>query len=74
MGLERGMQAVVTVVVFNVLAFICIVIRCISRFWIVQKAGLEDYLIIFALALSVGLTITIGIRKYPGPQANIVYN
>jgi hypothetical protein len=65
MGLERGMQAVVTAAVFNGLAFIFIVLRCISRFWILHHGGPEDYLIIFALLLSVATTVTIALRMFP---------
>lgn len=63
MALSRGMQAVVIVAVFNALAFVSIVLRCISRFWVVRRAGPEDYLIIFALLCSVGVTVSIAIRK-----------
>lgn len=63
MGLERGMQAVVTAAVFNALAFLFIVVRCISRFVIIKQAGTEDYLILFALALSIGLTVIIVLRE-----------
>ena len=63
MGMERGMQAVVTAAAFNSLAFIFIVIRCISRFWVIHQVGPEDYLIIFALVLSLGLTVTIALRE-----------
>jgi hypothetical protein len=63
MGLERGTQSVVTAAVFNALAFLSIVIRCISRFWIVGQAGPEDYLIISALVLSIGFTVTVALRK-----------
>ncbi|KIW24041.1 uncharacterized protein PV07_09780 [Cladophialophora immunda] len=66
MGLERGMQAVVTAAVFNALAFVFIVLRCISRFMVIHQAGPEDYLIIFALVLSVGLTVTIALQKDHG--------
>ncbi|ETI25459.1 hypothetical protein G647_02232 [Cladophialophora carrionii CBS 160.54] len=66
MGLERGMQAVVTAAVFNGLAFIFILFRCISRFWVIHRAGPEDYLIIFALLLSCGLTATIVLQKDNG--------
>ena len=59
MGLDRGMQAVVTAIVFTALAFVFIVLRCISRFWVIHQAGTEDYLIIFALVLSIGTTVTI---------------
>jgi hypothetical protein len=63
MGLERGTQSAVTAAVFTALAFFSIVIRCISRFWIVGQAGTEDYLIIIALVLSVGFTVTVALRK-----------
>jgi hypothetical protein len=64
MGLERGMQAVVTTVVFNVLAFVFILVRCVSRFIIIKQAGTEDYLILSAFVLSIGLTATIVLREY----------
>lgn len=63
MGLERGMQAVVAAVVFNALALLFIVIRCVSRFFLIKQAGAEDYLIIFALILSIGLTVIIVLRE-----------
>ena len=67
MALERGMQAVVTAVVFNALALVFIVLRCISRFWVIHQAGPEDYLIIFAFVLSVGTTVTIVLREFLPP-------
>ncbi|KAI1628765.1 50S ribosomal protein L36e [Exophiala viscosa] len=66
MGLERGMQAVVTAVVFNALAFLFIAIRCVSRFCLIKQAGPEDYLIIFALITSFGLTAIIVLQKNHG--------
>ncbi|KAK5193383.1 hypothetical protein LTR99_006935 [Exophiala xenobiotica] len=66
MGLERGMQAVVTTVVFNVLAFVFILVRCVSRFIIIKQAGTEDYLILSAFVLSGGLTATIVLQKDHG--------
>jgi hypothetical protein len=63
MALDRGTQAVLTVAAFNAVAFVFIVLRCISRFWVVHQAGPEDYLIIFALACAVGVTVSIAIRK-----------
>lgn len=63
MGLERGTQSVVTAAVFNALALFFILIRCISRFWIVGQVGPEDHLIIFALVLSIGFTVTVALRK-----------
>jgi len=60
------MQAVVTTVVFNVLAFVFILIRCVSRFVVIKQAGPEDYLIIFAFILSIGLTATIALQKEHG--------
>jgi hypothetical protein len=64
MALERGMQAVVTAIAFNALAALFIILRCISRFWVIHQAGTEDYLIIFALILSCGTTATIALRKF----------
>lgn len=63
MGLERGMQAVVTAAVFTAWAFLFVVIRCISRFCIIKQGGMEDYLAILALVLSIGLTVIIGLRE-----------
>lgn len=64
MALDRGMQAVVTAAVFTGLAFVFILIRCVSRFVVIKQAGPEDYLIIFALALSIGVTVIIALREY----------
>ena len=58
MGLHRGMQGVVAVIVFNTLAGLLVFLRCISRFWVIHQAGPEDYLIIAALVFSCGNTIT----------------
>ncbi|KAL2434364.1 hypothetical protein ABEF95_004783 [Exophiala dermatitidis] len=66
MGLERGMQAVVTATVFNALALLFIILRCISRFAVIRRAGLEEGLIIFALVLSFCLTVLIGLQKEHG--------
>lgn len=62
MGLERGMQVLVAAVVFNALAFLFILVRCLSRFVVIKQAGFEDYLIIFSLILSIGMTIVIALR------------
>lgn len=64
MGLDRGMQAVVTASAFTGLAFCFVVIRCISRFCVIKQAGTEDYLAVIALLLSIGLTVIIGLREY----------
>lgn len=63
--MDRGTQSLLTSIVFSGLATIFILIRCISRFLIVKTPGTEDYLIIFALVMSIGTTIVIGYRKYP---------
>jgi hypothetical protein len=63
MRLERGTQSAVTAAVFNALALFFIVILCISRFCLVGQAGPKDYLIIFALVLSIGFTVTVALRK-----------
>ncbi|KIX03446.1 uncharacterized protein Z518_06998 [Rhinocladiella mackenziei CBS 650.93] len=66
MGLDRGMQAVATAAVFNAFALLFILIRCVSRFTIIKQVGPEDYLIIFALILSIGLTVTIVLQEEHG--------
>ncbi|KAJ9610699.1 hypothetical protein H2200_005476 [Cladophialophora chaetospira] len=66
MGADRGMQAVVTATIFTALAGLFVILRCISRFWVIHQPGPEDYFIIFAMVLSVATTITIALEKDNG--------
>jgi len=63
MALDRGMQAIVASAVLSRLSFIFISIRCVSRFIVIKQAGVDDYLIIFALIPSIGLTASIALCK-----------
>lgn len=64
--MDRGTQALVTGIVFTVLAALFIVLRCISRFLIVKRPGVEDYMILIALVLSIGLTVNIELQRHNG--------
>ncbi|KEF61380.1 uncharacterized protein A1O9_02946 [Exophiala aquamarina CBS 119918] len=66
MGLDRGMQAVVTASAFTGLALLFVVVRCISRFLVIKQAGTEDYFAIIAVLLSIGTTVTIGLQREYG--------
>jgi hypothetical protein len=63
MALSRGMQSVVAATALNALALVFIILRCVSRFWIMRQPGLEDYIIIIAFFLSVFTTTSIAIRE-----------
>jgi hypothetical protein len=64
--MNPGTQALVTAIVFTVLALIFIVLRCISRFLITKRPGVEDYLIIAAFFMSIGLTVNIELQRQNG--------
>lgn len=64
--MDRGTQALITTIVFTVLAGIFIILRSISRFFVVKRPGVEDYLIIFAFILSIGLCINVDLQKDNG--------
>lgn len=64
--MNPGTAALVTAIVFTVLAFVFIVLRCISRFLITKMPGVEDYLIIAAFAMSIGLTVNIELQRQSG--------
>jgi hypothetical protein len=63
MGLDRGMQAVVTASAFTGVALLFVAIRCISRFCVIKQAGTEDYLAVVAVLLSIATTVIIGLRE-----------
>jgi hypothetical protein len=60
--MDKAYQALVVAIIFTALAASFISLRCISRFLIVRKPGAEDYLILVAFVLSIGLTIIVGLR------------
>lgn len=64
--MDRGTQALITTIVFTVLAGIFIILRSISRFFIVKRPGVEDYLIIFAFVLSIGLAVDVDLQRDNG--------
>jgi hypothetical protein len=63
MTLERGMRAVVASAALSGIALVFIAFRCLSRFVLIKQAGTEDYLILFAMALSITLTVIVALRK-----------
>ncbi len=64
--MDRGKQALVTTIVFTALAGFFIVLRSVSRFFIVKRPGVEDYLIIFAFILSIGLAVNVDLQRDNG--------
>ena len=64
--MDRGTQALIATIVFTTLAGIFTILRTISRFFIVKRPGVEDYLIIFAFALSIGLCINVDLQRGNG--------
>ena len=64
--MDRGTQALVCAIIFTAVAGIFIILRCISRFLIVKRPGTEDYLILVAFVLSVGLTIDVSLQRDNG--------
>jgi hypothetical protein len=58
----RGEQAVNVSSAFTGIALVIVALRIYTRFFIVRYAGVEDYMIIAAMACSLGLTICIGFR------------
>lgn len=52
----------VSATVVTALAGLFIVLRVISRFFVVRSPGAEDWTILGAMALSVGLNISIDLR------------
>ena len=61
--MQRGMEVVVTAIVFTAIAGLFIILRCISRFLILKSPGVDDWLIILALILSIGSTVDLDLRK-----------
>ena len=68
--MSRGMQVVVTAIIFTALAGVFILLRCVSRFCITKSPGTEDWLIILALLCSIATTVDYDLRK--DDQANVV--
>jgi hypothetical protein len=64
--MDRGTQAVVVVTVVTALAGLFIFLRVISRFVIVRAPGAEDYCIILAMVLSIGLAVIVDLQRRNG--------
>lgn len=64
--MDRGTQAVVVVTVVTALAGLFILLRVISRFVIVRAPGPEDYCIILALVLAIGLAVIVDLQRRSG--------
>jgi hypothetical protein len=58
-----GSQVFTVSTVFTTLAFVCLLLRCISRFGILRRVGTDDILAIFSFISSAAMTILIGIRR-----------
>lgn len=63
--MHPGTQAFVTAAVVTSLAAVLVFCRMYSRFVLIKQAGPEDYLIVVAFLLSVGLTTVIGLGEFP---------
>ncbi|KAL9111934.1 MAG: hypothetical protein Q9227_003784 [Pyrenula ochraceoflavens] len=63
---NRGGEAVVTAIVFNVIAAALVILRWVSRVAVLRNPGIDDYLVIISLILSIGLTVCIVIQKNNG--------
>lgn len=57
----------------SVLAAIAVILRCISRFAILKRPSIDDYLAILAVALSATLTALIAMRKFRCRLVDCVY-
>jgi hypothetical protein len=64
--MDRGTQAVVVVTVVTALAGLFIVLRVISRFFVIKSPGTEDYFILVAMLLSIGLAVTVDLQRRNG--------
>lgn len=54
--MSRALSIVTTTSVFNLLSTVFVILRVISRFFILKKPSADDYLIIFGLMMSWTLT------------------
>jgi preprotein translocase subunit SecF len=60
---DRRSHAAIVSIIFTALAFLIVGIRTISRIFLVKRFGLDDGLILAAVCFSIGLSVTIEIRK-----------
>ncbi|TAQ83483.1 hypothetical protein B7494_g8190 [Chlorociboria aeruginascens] len=65
-AMDRGKRGVIVACIFTGLALIFVTIRLISRAIIIRFTGLDDYLVILGLVLSIGVTVDISIQLYYG--------
>lgn len=58
--ITRGQTAIATTTTLNILATFCVLLRVVSRFYVLRKPSADDYLIVVGLLMSwclTGLTI-----------------
>lgn len=63
--MDGAAEAVVTAIVLTALALGVLLLRCVSRFIILKRIGLEDYFILLAFALSTGFTAIVMLCERP---------
>jgi hypothetical protein len=70
--MDPGLQTVVVSAVFLALAIIVVLLRLVTRLYIVKTPGLDDGFMLFALCLDVGLFATIEIRMTAQPSTHLM--
>ena len=63
--MDGAAEAVVTAIILTTLALVVLILRCVSRFVILRRFGLEDYLILFAFVLSSSFTAIVALCEHP---------
>ncbi|KAI4754803.1 hypothetical protein E4T52_02282 [Aureobasidium sp. EXF-3400] len=63
---SRGSTCVIVAIVSTSIAFVVLGLRIFTRTMIVRNVGAEDYVVLVAFALSVALTVLIGVEVHHG--------
>ena len=63
---SRGSTCVIVAIVSTSIAFVVLGLRIFTRTMIVRNVGAEDYVVLIAFALSVALTVLIGVEVHHG--------
>lgn len=63
--MDGAAEAVVTAIVLSTLALGVLLLRCVSRFFILKRVGPEDYFILLAFVLSTGFTVIVVLCERP---------
>lgn len=60
---SRGATAVSTSIAFVAIAGAFVAVRCVARAGLIRRFGVDDFLIVWAVAMSATLTALIAIRE-----------